>query len=113
MSEPEEQASSSRKNSKDESQSECIDPELDIRSEHFNPLKALYAPEIDIPVKNAPHYNNIAHYESALKRQQAGGSVSFISNSKQHIHQWTIQNLIRNSIIIFLSKHLKVLVELF
>lgn len=78
MSEPKEQASLSRKSSKDEPQSECIDPELDIRSEHFNPLKALYAPEIDIPIQNAQLFNNLAHYESALKRQQAGGSVSSI-----------------------------------
>lgn len=58
---------------------ENIDPELDIRSELFNPLKALLSPEIQIPIKDAPYYNNVAHYESAMKRQQAGESVSFIS----------------------------------
>lgn len=58
---------------------ENIDPELDIRSDLFNPLKALLSPEIQIPIKDAPQYNNVAQYESAMKRQQTGESVSFDS----------------------------------
>lgn len=58
---------------------ENIDPELDIRSDLFNPLKALLSPEIQIPIKDAPQYNNVAQYESAMKRQQTGESVSFAS----------------------------------
>lgn len=50
---------------------ENIDPELDIRCELFNPLKALLSPEIQIPTKDAPYYNNVAHYESAMKRQKS------------------------------------------
>lgn len=51
------------------------DPELDIRSEFFNPLKALYSPDTPIPVKDAPIYNNVAEFESMLRRQNAGTSV--------------------------------------
>lgn len=47
-----------------------IDPELDILSERFNPLKALYAPSVPLPVQNAPIYNNLAHYESVMKQRQ-------------------------------------------
>lgn len=60
--------------SSDEIKIENIDPELDIRSELFNPLKALLSPEIRIPIKNAPQYNNVAHYESAMRRQESGES---------------------------------------
>lgn len=56
------------KTKKPETQS--IDPELDIMSPRFNPLKALYAPADHLPVENAPCYNNLAHYESAMKLQQ-------------------------------------------
>lgn len=78
MSDSEESSTSS------EMRIENIDPELDIRSELFNPLKALLSPEIQIPIKDAPYYNNVAHYESAMKRQQTGESVSFIfSNTKK------------------------------
>lgn len=74
MSDPEKQASSSN-----DMRIENIDPELDIRSELFNPIKALLSPEIQIPIKDAPLYNNVAHYESAMRKQQTGkDSVSFI-----------------------------------
>lgn len=46
------------------------DPELDIRSKHFNPLKALYAPSIPLPTENVPVYNNLAHFESTMKMRQ-------------------------------------------
>lgn len=57
------------------------DPELDLRNQQFNPLKALYAPSIHVPSQNVPIYNNLAHFESAMKMRQqqqtsAGGSVS-------------------------------------
>ncbi|XP_055314888.1 U7 snRNA-associated Sm-like protein LSm11 [Sitodiplosis mosellana] len=58
---------------------ENIDPELDIRSDLFNPLKALLSPEIQIPIKDAPQYNNVAQYESAMRRQQTGETTT-----KQH-----------------------------
>lgn len=71
MCDPEELASTSN-----EMRIENIDPELDIRSELFNPIKALLSPEIQIPIKDAPQYNNVAHYESAMRKQQTGESVS-------------------------------------
>lgn len=67
----------------DESREYEIDPELDIRSEYFNPIKALYAPEIKIPVQNPRLYNNVAQYESAMKRLESGQtSVNIIHPPK-------------------------------
>lgn len=71
MSDSEELASTSS-----ETKIDNIDPELDIRSELFNPLKALLSPEIQIPVKDAPQYDNVAQYESAMKKQQTAETVS-------------------------------------
>ncbi|XP_031640081.1 U7 snRNA-associated Sm-like protein LSm11 [Contarinia nasturtii] len=76
MSESKEMSSSSS----DEMKIENIDPELDIRSEFFNPLKALLSPEIQIPIKDAPQYNNVAQYESEMRKQESGGP----SSTKQH-----------------------------
>lgn len=82
MSESKETASTSAESVDGENKKPEIDPELDIRSEHFNPLRALYAPEIFIPVKNPPLYNNLAHFESAMKRRETDSS----SVSKRHSH---------------------------
>lgn len=46
-----------------------IDPELDMRSEHFNPLKALYAQRTPRLVENARVYDNLAQYEPIFKRE--------------------------------------------
>lgn len=45
-----------------------IDPELDIRSDKFNPLKALLTEEKLVLQKNAPIYDNISMFESRMKR---------------------------------------------
>lgn len=55
---------------------QAVDPELDIKSEHFNPLKALLSTDVPIPIGDAPLYNNIAHYESTMKRQNTSALVS-------------------------------------
>lgn len=67
-----------------------FDPELNIRSELFNPLKALLSPETPIPVENAPQYNNVAHYESALKRQSTQKPVNFFSFIHSKFNKRTI-----------------------
>lgn len=59
-----------------------IDPELDIRSEYFNPLKALYAPEIQYPIANPRLYNNVAQYEAAMKRE--GSSDNSVSSHREN-----------------------------
>lgn len=76
MSDSKEFPSTSNDTKSDDLQSQVSDPELDIRSEYFNPLKALLSPELHMPIRDAPMYNNIAHYESVMRRQQAGESVS-------------------------------------
>lgn len=45
-----------------------IDPELDIRSDKFNPLKALLTEEKLVLHKNAPIYDNVSVFESRMKR---------------------------------------------
>lgn len=72
-------ASKNEKNKNQETQ--IVDPELDLKSAHFNPLKALYASSVHVPVDNVPTYNNIAHYESTMRMRQqqhtsGDGSVS-------------------------------------
>lgn len=42
------------------------DSALDITSEHFDPLRALYASNIIVPVRNAPLFDNVSKYESAV-----------------------------------------------
>lgn len=92
MSESKELASTSSDTKSDDLQSQVTDPELDIRSEYFNPLKALLSPELHMPIKDAPMYNNIAHYESTMKRQQAAGkSVSLNVLEKGRKIKRTIQ----------------------
>lgn len=56
----------------EESKSEAeIDPTLDITSELFDPLKALYAENVIIPYKNAKVYDNISKYESSVLRPKS------------------------------------------
>ncbi|KAK3089555.1 hypothetical protein FSP39_004579 [Pinctada imbricata] len=55
------------------------DEELDIMSPNFKPIKALYSEdEIDLPSKDVTQFNNIAEYESFMKRKDRGnpGNVS-------------------------------------
>lgn len=70
--------SESRGNTSPSAEQRKICPELDIRSELFNPLKALLSSDTPIPVEDAPLFNNIAHYESALRQQNADTSVHII-----------------------------------
>ncbi|XP_049730179.1 U7 snRNA-associated Sm-like protein LSm11 [Elephas maximus indicus] len=50
-------------------------PRLDVSSDSFDPLLALYAPRLPpIPYPNAPCFNNLAEYESFLRTGgRAGG----------------------------------------
>lgn len=59
-----------------ESQHTPIDPSLDITSEHFDPLKALYADNVPIPYKKAKVYDNISKYESAVIKKKNEATTS-------------------------------------
>lgn len=48
---------------------ETVDSALDVTSEFFDPLKALYSKSIHIPVKNAKLYDNVSKFESALLKK--------------------------------------------
>ncbi|XP_050649898.1 U7 snRNA-associated Sm-like protein LSm11 isoform X2 [Macaca thibetana thibetana] len=49
-------------------------PRLDVSSDSFDPLLALYAPRLPpIPYPNAPCFNNVAEYESFLRTGVRGG----------------------------------------
>ncbi|KAG4079855.1 hypothetical protein HA402_014986 [Bradysia odoriphaga] len=52
---------------------ETDDPTLDITSEHFDPLKALYAKNVKVPYKNAKVYDNLSQYESAINKSKTTG----------------------------------------
>lgn len=55
---------------KSDSEDSDIDPELDLRSAQFNPLKALTSAKVWIPDKKAPVYDNLAQYEGAIRKQE-------------------------------------------
>ncbi|XP_046318176.1 U7 snRNA-associated Sm-like protein LSm11 isoform X2 [Marmota monax] len=49
-------------------------PRLDVSSDSFDPMLALYAPRLPpIPYPNAPCFNNLAEYESFLRTGVRGG----------------------------------------
>lgn len=110
MSESEDSSSSAEVDAKDRKidssvgSSEAIDPELDIRSEQFNPLKALYASSIQMPVENTPLFNNLAQYESALKRQDSAIS-SMVCEKKNAFSLSNIKTFTDNSRV-FWKQHL-------
>ncbi|XP_007948119.1 U7 snRNA-associated Sm-like protein LSm11 [Orycteropus afer afer] len=58
-----------------ESPARPLSPRLDVSSDSFDPLLALYSPRLPpIPYPNAPCFNNLAEYESFLKTGcRAGG----------------------------------------
>lgn len=49
--------------------SETSDESLDVKSEQFDPLKALYSPKVSrqLTLTNAPIYDNVSKFESILK----------------------------------------------
>lgn len=57
----------SEQNNSDSSTSES---EVSACSSSFNPIKALYSEKAQIPVKNAPLYENINQFESAQKNAE-------------------------------------------
>lgn len=63
-----------------------IDPELDIRSEKFNPLKALLSPQTIIPYPNAPTLDNIAIFESKLKKRALKQSEKNVKSHEKQTH---------------------------
>lgn len=64
-----------------------IDPSIDITSEHFDPLKALYSENVNCKYKNAKVYDNISQFESLVMRSKKTGneattSTSILSNTR-------------------------------
>lgn len=50
----------------------AVDPELDVTSDKFNPLKALTSPNFVLPVKKAKVFDNVAVFESFWRRSLSG-----------------------------------------
>ena len=50
---------------------EKTNPELDFTSSEFNALEALTSPDVEIPVPEAPMFNNLAQFISAQNRTRA------------------------------------------
>lgn len=73
------------------------DPTLDLTSEHFDPLKALYSDNVTVPYKNAPVYDNISKYYSAVhgpKRtdnasNQSTSSTAISSNTRTKMNKFS------------------------
>lgn len=58
------------KQSENSEKSQENDDELDITSENFNPLKALYSNDMKLPVKNVKRLDNLAVFMSRLKNAE-------------------------------------------
>lgn len=68
-----------------ESATTDIDPELDIHSDKFNPLKALLTEEKLVLHENAPIYDNISIFESRMKRAESTTStIKAATNSQRY-----------------------------
>lgn len=66
---------SDREEASADAESSSYDPELDILSDQFNPLKALLS-ETKLKLhENAPIYDNVAIFESRMKRGNAPASA--------------------------------------
>lgn len=76
--------SNSKQTSESESQQSPIDPSVDITSEHFDPLKALYSENVTVPYKNAKVYDNVSKYESAVIRPKTIQNVATTSKETPH-----------------------------
>lgn len=50
-----------------ESEEDDLDNKLDISSDQFDPMLALYSPQVPLPYPNIKCFNNIAEYESFMK----------------------------------------------
>lgn len=71
---------------KDDTKSAVYDSALDFYSDKFDPLKALYTPDLKPPVVDARLYDNLSLYESARKQTSAdadGGKTKSQQKSKQ------------------------------
>lgn len=69
-------------NVSDSDSDETDDPALDVTSEHFDPLKALYAKKPKVPYKNAKVYDNLSQFESAVNRSKTFGNQTTNQSTK-------------------------------
>lgn len=74
---------SNSKKTENEPQKE-YDPALDVYSEHFDPLKALYSDKFVVPCKNAKVYDNLSQFESKVMRPRPAGNEATTSKQSQN-----------------------------
>ncbi|XP_077104142.1 U7 snRNA-associated Sm-like protein LSm11 [Siphateles boraxobius] len=64
---PEQQTTTETSGQKLETGEDDVETKLDISSDKFDPLLALYSPKVPLPYPNIKCFNNIAEYESFMK----------------------------------------------
>lgn len=75
-----------------------IDPELDTRSERFNPIKALFSPDIHLAA-NVRIFDNVAQFESNLNRQKQSEQQTSVNSPSHNILLFSEITYINDSIM--------------
>ena len=71
----------------DEEERSSSDDSLDVRSDKFEPEKAIYSLKIKLPVENAPVFDNVGKFESKLKNIEGAIEKGECSTRKFLPHQ--------------------------
>lgn len=73
--------------------SDTSDESLDVTSERFDPLKALYSSKMQLPSSNAPIYDNVTKFENVMKGINSKPSKVRTMHRNHRVRLMKIRNL--------------------
>ncbi|KAI4486499.1 hypothetical protein M0804_005869 [Polistes exclamans] len=80
----------------DDDSSTTSDESIDITSDKFDPIKAIYSKKIRLPSTSAPLYDNVSMYESRMKNLNRVKKSQTGSDDVAKAKEYTKQRLISN-----------------